>query len=142
MRTDIKTDGVEVTQEMRERLDWICSKLEKMAHAKNPGALHCDFVVSKVTGSTDKAGFQASIRFFDGSGLTHEAKAAAGNPLAALDIAHDEIERTYFQEQRMKHEKQKIEDLKSRRAELAKKIAEEPPRRKPERKFGDEKDEE
>ena len=142
MRTDIKTDGVDVTQEMRERLNWICSKLEKMAHARSPGALHCDFVVSKVTGSTNKAEFQANIRFFDGSGLIHEAKAAAGNPLAALDIAHDEIERTYFQEQRMKQEKQKIEDLNSRRAELAKRAAEEAPRRETGRRFGDEEDEE
>src|SRR3989338_2966098 len=28
MRIDIKTDGIEVTQQMMERLDWICSKVK------------------------------------------------------------------------------------------------------------------
>jgi len=125
MRIDIKTDGVEVTKQMRERLDWICSKLEKMADAKDSDALYCDIVVSQVAGRTDEAEFQATIRFFDSSGEVHAAKATAGNPLVALDIAHDEIERKYFQEQRLKHEKQKIKGLASRRAELAKKAAEE-----------------
>src|SRR3989344_5919614 len=138
MRTDIKTYGIEVTRQMRERLDWICSKLEKMADAKDPDALHCDIVVSQVTGGTDENGFQADIRFFDSSGEIHATKATAGNPLVALDIAHDEIERKYFQEQRVKHEKQKIKEINSRRAELAKKVAEEPPRRKAGRRFGDE----
>ena len=138
MRTDIKTDGIEVTEQMRERLDWICSKLEKMADAKDPEALHCDIVVSQVAGSTAGTEFQAEIRFFDSSGEVHAAKTTAGNPLVALDIAHDEIERKYFQGQRGKHEKQKVKDLNSRRAELAKKVAEEPPRRKAGRGFGDE----
>ena len=138
MRTNIKTDGVEVTKQMKERLDWICSKLEKMADAKDPDALHCEIVVSQVAGVTDEPEFQAEIRFFDSSGEVHTAKATAGNPLVALDIAHDEIERKYFQEQRGKHEKQKVRDLNSRRAELAKKVAEEPPRRKAGRRFGDE----
>ena len=138
MRTDIKTDGIEVTREMKERLAGTCSQLEKMANAKDPSALHCDIVVSQIAGSTGEAEFQAEIRFFDGSGLIHEAKAAAGNPLAALDIAHDEIERKYFQVQRMKHEKQKIKDLNSRHVELAKRAAEEAPRREAGRRFGDE----
>jgi len=138
MRTNIKTDGIEVTPQMRERLEWICSKLEKMADAKNPDALHCDIIVSQVAGSTDEVEFQAEIRFFDSSGKIHAAKATAGNSLVALDIAHDEIEQKFFQEQRMRHEKQKIEDLNSRRAELAKRAAEEPPRRKAGRRFGDE----
>ena len=133
MRTDIKTDGIEVTRQMRERLDWICSKLEKMADAKDPDALHCDIVVSQVTGGTDENGFQADIRFFDSSGEIHATKATAGNPLVALDIAHDEIERKYFQEQRVKHEKQKIKDTTRRRADLKKRALEEDaPRRREE----------
>ena len=125
MRTSIKTDGIEVTAQMKERLDWICSKLEKMADAKSRRALHCDIIVSQVAGSTDEGEFQVEIRFFDGSGMIHQAKAAAGNLLAALDIAHDEIERKYFEERRTKHEKQKIKDFNSRRVELAKRASEE-----------------
>ena len=139
MKVDIKTEGVEVTREMRERLDWICSKLEKMADAKDPSALHCEIVVSQAAGGTDEAEFQAEIRFFDSSGETHAAKATAGNPLVALDMAHDEIERKYFQEQRVKQEKQKVKDSNRRRAELKEKAAEEPPRREAGRRFGDEK---
>ena len=136
MRTDIKTNGIEVTRQMRERLDWICSKLEKMANAKDPDALHCEIVVTQAAGTTDEAEFQAEIKFFDGSGETHIAKATAGDPLVALDIAHDEIERKYFQGQRMKHEKQRIQGFTDRRAEQikeavekAKKVAKEAPPR-------------
>ena len=122
-----------MTGQMRERLDWICSKLEKMADAKDLDALHCDIVVSQVTGGTDENGFQADIRFFDSSGEIHATKATAGNPLVALDIAHDEIERKYFQEQRVKHEKQKIKDTTRRRADLKKRALEEDaPRRREE----------
>ena len=111
-----------------------------MAHAKNLEALHCDFFVSKVTGSTNKVEFRASIRFFDSSGEIHTAKATAGNPLVALDIAHDEIERKYFQNQRMMRAKQKIKDSSSRRAELAKRASKGSPRRDMKRRrFGDEK---
>ena len=104
-----------------------------MADAKDPDALHCDIVVSQVTGGTDENGFQADIRFFDSSGEIHATKATAGNPLVALDIAHDEIERKYFQEQRVKHEKQKIKDTTRRRADLKKRALEEDaPRRREE----------
>ena len=125
MRIDIKTDGIEVTEQMKERLDWICSKLEKMADTKDPDQLHCDIVVSQTAGSTGDGEFVAKITFFDDSGVIREAKSAAENPLAALDIAHAEIERKYFQERRAKQEKQRIKNFSNRRAILRKKAAEE-----------------
>ncbi|OGG52689.1 hypothetical protein A2851_00580 [Candidatus Kaiserbacteria bacterium RIFCSPHIGHO2_01_FULL_53_29] len=136
MRIDIKTDGIEVTQQMRERLDWICSKLEKMADAKDPDMLHCDFVVSKIEGKEGENEFRAEVTFFDGSGQAHRAIAIAESPLVALDTAHDKIEREFFQEQRIHRDKQKIKDftvrraelIKKRKADLMKKYKEEPPR--------------
>ncbi|MBI5470245.1 hypothetical protein HY968_02890 [Candidatus Kaiserbacteria bacterium] len=124
MRTDIKTDGIEVTGQMRERLDWICSRLERMANARDPDALHCDIVVSRAVGSGDGVAFQAEIRFFDGSATTHEAKATAGDPLVALDIAHDEIERKYFQEKRTKADDQRVKNFTSHRANRIQRAAE------------------
>lgn len=138
MRTNIKADDIEVTQLMRERLEWICSKLEKMADARNPGALYCDFAISKVERNGNENEFQAEIIFSDGSGHTHRAVATAGNPIVALDTAHDEIERKFFQAMRIQQEKQRVKDfhhhrvdlIKKSKHELAKKYEEEPPQRK------------
>ncbi len=132
MRTNIKADGIEVSKEMRARLDWICAKLLETADAKPgaSGALRCDFVVSK-TGVSGGSEFRAEITFFDAYGHAHSAVALADSPIAALDIAHDEIEQAFSREQRLHNEKQKVTDINRRHADAAKKYNDEPPRRSP-----------
>lgn len=138
MRSTIRADGVEVTKQMRERLDWICSKLEKMATGTNLDALHCDFVVSKASSDAKQDTFRSEITFFDGSGKPHHAVATARSPLIALDIAHDEIERTFFSGRIVERGKEKMRQI--NKVKEARKIAraKEPSWRVKPRGFGNE----
>lgn len=140
MKRNIKTYGVEVTKQMQERLDWICTKLEKMTDTGSPDSSYCDIVVARNTSRESEAdAYRAEIHFFYGSGETLRATTTAANPLIALDIAHDEIESTFFQIHRKSVGRRKIESLSAQRAAAKKKREDEPSWRVTKRRrFGDE----
>ena len=131
----VKATGVELTSETRKRIEWICEKLEKMARGRDLKALQCDIAVSKIHGGNKDDLFRVEI-YLSGFGESLAATAAAGSAIAALDAAHDEIERAFFRFRRSERDTQKIRDfgarqaLERRKSEEARKAAreKEPPR--------------
>ena len=136
MKMKIKAIGVKLTPEIRKRIEWICEKLEETANVPNPDTLQCDIEVTAVGRTPQENRFRAEI-YFVSPGRSLRASAIAKSPMEALDMAHDEIERKFFEKQRGERDKQRISDftasrtLKQKQVEEEKKAAyaKEPPRR-------------
>jgi len=136
MKMKIKAIGVKLTPEIRKRIEWICEKLEETANVPNPDTLQCDIEVTAVGRTPQENRFRAEI-YFVSPWRSLRASAIAKSPMEALDMAHDEIERKFFEKQRGERDKQRISDftasrtLKQKQVEEEKKAAyaKEPPRR-------------
>ena len=136
MKMRIRATGVKLTSEIRKRIEWICGKLEETANVPDPNVLQCDIEVTAVGHTPQEKRFRAEI-FFVSLRRSFRASAIAKSPMEALDMAHDEIERKFFEKRRGERDKQKISDftasqaLKQKQAEEEKKAAyaKEPSRR-------------
>lgn len=141
----ITATGIQLTSRMRQRTEWVCEKIEKSLGARRRGAFTCDIALVKISDGE----FRVEI-YLTGPEVALRAAASAKSAMAALDIAHDEIERTFFRKQGEKRGRQKIRDftvqqaLRKKKAEEEKRIAREnkSPRRVEERPFGEEPEEE
>lgn len=99
-----------LTPEVRKRINWICKKLERTANVPDPNVLQCDIEVTAVERTLQEKRFQAEIYFVTPQ-KSIRAIATAEDVVAALDMAHDEIERKFFREKRSKQSTRKVKDF-------------------------------
>lgn len=105
MKINIKATHTEITPVVRERVDTICERLERLADIPDPDALECDIEVGKIT-EHHRTGnvFRAEINFTV-AGKYFRAVAEGETEVAALNIAHDEIKRAFAHH---KHKEQSL----------------------------------
>lgn len=136
----ITATGMLLTSGMRQRIEWVCKKIEKRLGVHNNGALLCDIALVKVSDEE----YRVAI-YLTGPEVALSAAATATSAISALDNAHDEVERTFFSKQGKERSKQRIRDFAVRQALRKKKTEEEkrmkrkkePPRRVKGRAFGE-----
>jgi len=145
MKMKIRAADVDLTSQMRQRIEWICEKLEKIIDPKERSTLECDVAIAQVSDNDQGTRqFRAEI-YLTGSEIALDAFATAESAMVALDIAHDEIERKFLQRQRTTRRDQKVTGFAHRQADKKKEIeenkkkeAEEERRPVKRRNFGDE----
>ncbi len=116
MKMKIKATDVELTSEMRQRVEWICEKLEKIMAPRERGTLECDVAIVQTSGDDHGTRqFRAEI-YLSGPEIALGAFATAESAMVALDIAHDEIERKFFQLQRTVRMDEKIKSFAHKQA--------------------------
>lgn len=139
----ITATGMQLTSHMRQRIEWVCEKIENSLGARGL-ALLCDITAVKVPDGE----FRVEI-YLTGPEVALRAVTTAKSAMAAFDVAHDEIEREFFRTQGEERGKQKIRDFavqqvrSQKKAEEEKRVAreKEPPRRVKGRPFGEESEE-
>lgn len=93
MKVNVKATHLTLTSLVRERIEKICARLEKVAHISDPDALECDIEVEKTTAHHRHGNvLRAEINFFV-AGKYFRAVARNETIAAALDAAYDEIKR-------------------------------------------------
>ncbi|OGG72794.1 ribosomal subunit interface protein [Candidatus Kaiserbacteria bacterium RIFCSPLOWO2_01_FULL_53_17] len=91
MKINIKATHMAVTPAVRERIERICARLEKLANNPDPDALQSDIEVAKVTRHHRKGNVYSAEINFTAAGKYFRAVAEGETAVAALDEAHDEI---------------------------------------------------
>ena len=93
MRINIKATHIELTVEIRERVDMICEKIEKIINIPDVDALKCDIEIGKITEHHRQGNiFRAEINLT----IIGDYLRAVGQGetiFSALDEAYDEIKR-------------------------------------------------
>lgn len=115
MKISIKVTRTKITPAVRERIDKICERLERLANIPDSEALECDVEVEKMTAHHRKGNVYRAEVNFTAAGRYFRAVAEGETVTAALDLAHDEIKHEFVHskhktQSRMRREGARMKD--------------------------------